>query len=120
MRWRPSAGQGFEPRKLLTDAATGHAVLDQLEELSGTLASRDTLVISYLGHGGQLPDDNKEEDDGLDETWPLRGAIAGRRTLPRLSASSPSRLTRQRALRVYLTTFSGRFDTSRRRATESA
>lgn len=63
--------QGFESRKLLTKAATRAAVAQQLEKLAGSLAGGDTLVISYSGHGGQLPDENKDEDDGLDETWCL-------------------------------------------------
>jgi hypothetical protein len=28
-------------------------------------------VITYSGHGGQLPDMNNDEEDGLDETWCL-------------------------------------------------
>ncbi len=63
--------QGFETRKLLTADATRGVVLGQLDALAGELQAGDTLVISYSGHGGQLPDRNKDEDDGLDETWCL-------------------------------------------------
>ena len=65
------ATQGFQTRKLLTRDATRKAIADQLGELAGTLTSGDTLVISYSGHGGQLPDENRDEDDALDETWCL-------------------------------------------------
>lgn len=64
-------GQEFETRKLLTGEATRGGVLGQLDALAGELQAGDTLVISYSGHGGQLPDRNKDEDDGLDETWCL-------------------------------------------------
>lgn len=64
-------GQAFETRKLLTAEATRGAVLGQLDALAGELQAGDSLVISYSGHGGQLPDRNREEDDGLDETWCL-------------------------------------------------
>ncbi|SEJ91775.1 Caspase domain-containing protein [Sphingobium sp. AP50] len=63
--------QGFTARKLLTQAATREAVLAQFDTLASELANGDTLIISYSGHGGQLPDRNKDEADGLDETWCL-------------------------------------------------
>lgn len=63
--------EGFQTRKLLTAAATRAAVLGELDTLVHELAGGDTLIISYSGHGGQAPDRNGEEDDGLDETWCL-------------------------------------------------
>jgi len=35
------------------------------------LTTNDLFVLSYSGHGGQLPDINRDEDDGMDETWCL-------------------------------------------------
>lgn len=63
--------RGFATERLLTKDATRSAVLDRLASLASDLVSGDTLIISYSGHGGQLPDKNDEEDDGLDETWCL-------------------------------------------------
>jgi metacaspase-1 len=63
--------QGFQTRTMRTAAATRAAVLGELDQLAEELAGGDTLVITYSGHGGQSPDRNKEESDGLDETWCL-------------------------------------------------
>jgi hypothetical protein len=65
------ASQGFQTEQLLTKEATRDEVLGRLENFANTLVAGDTLVISYSGHGGQLPDGNDDEDDGLDETWCL-------------------------------------------------
>ena len=63
--------QGFAPRMLITKDATREAVLAQLEGLATELVAGDTLIISYSGHGGQVPDRNMDEPDRLDETWCL-------------------------------------------------
>lgn len=64
-------GRGFQPKVLLTAQATRTTVLDHLSDLATNMAAGDTLIVSYSGHGGQLPDINGDEDDGLDETWCL-------------------------------------------------
>ncbi|WP_263588896.1 caspase family protein [Sphingopyxis sp. GC21] len=64
-------GRGFQPKVLLTALATRPAVLDHLSDLATSMIAGDTLIVSYSGHGGQLPDRNGDEDDGLDETWCL-------------------------------------------------
>jgi hypothetical protein len=56
---------------LLTAQATCDKVLDKLDDLANLLKSGDLLVVSYSGHGGQIPDLNGDEADGLDETWCL-------------------------------------------------
>jgi len=66
-----AADQGFISTTLLTAQASRPAVLDKLAELAKTLESGDLLVVSYSGHGGQVPDFNGDEADGLDETWCL-------------------------------------------------
>lgn len=63
--------QGFRVSTLLTQAATRQAVLDSLRQAAQTLQSGDILMLSYSGHGGQLPDLNSDEADALDETWCL-------------------------------------------------
>jgi hypothetical protein len=63
--------QGLKAKTLLTAEATRSAVLAELAELASKLKADDLLVVSYSGHGGQVPDDNGDEVDGLDETWCL-------------------------------------------------
>lgn len=63
--------QGFTVSTLLTQAATRQAVLGQISDAAQKLQSGDILMLSYSGHGGQLPDLNGDEADGLDETWCL-------------------------------------------------
>jgi hypothetical protein len=58
-------------RTLLTREATRAAVSAELAHAAATLQSGDTMLLSYSGHGGQLPDLDGEEDDGMDETWCL-------------------------------------------------
>ncbi len=62
---------GYESTVLMTKKATRKAVKDALTKLSNTLESGDILLISYSGHGGQLPDKNGDEKDDMDETWCL-------------------------------------------------
>lgn len=66
-----SASQGFTSDVFLTTAATSQAVIDAITQASQTLASGDTLVVTYSGHGGQVPDVSSDEDDAQDETWVL-------------------------------------------------
>jgi hypothetical protein len=63
--------QGFATQLLLTAAATAEAVQGALSRAAATLKSGDTLLITYSGHGGQVPDTNDDEPDGQDETWAL-------------------------------------------------
>lgn len=63
--------EGFAVETLLTSNATREAVLSKLSSLADNLNSGDLLVVSYSGHGGQLPDLNNDEEDHEDETWCL-------------------------------------------------
>lgn len=63
--------QGFEATKLLRDAATRGAVITAITDAAHALNNDDVFLISYSGHGGQLPDKNGDEDDKMDETWCL-------------------------------------------------
>jgi hypothetical protein len=65
---------GFTCTTLLTRDATRGAVTSALLDAARRLASGDILVISYSGHGGQAPDQNGDEPDGLDKTWCLYDA----------------------------------------------
>ncbi len=64
--------RGFKPTTLLTKKATSAALLDALAKAATTLHTGDSFVLSYSGHGGQVPDRNGDEtEDGQDETWCL-------------------------------------------------
>lgn len=64
--------RGFTASTLLTAQATAKAVTDALTEAAGALASGDTLLVTYSGHGGQVPDQHGDEGaDAQDETWVL-------------------------------------------------
>jgi hypothetical protein len=66
-----SLAKGFKVTKLLTKAATRARVISQIKKAAGTLKSGDIFMLSYSGHGGQLPDMNNDEPDAQDETWCL-------------------------------------------------
>jgi metacaspase-1 len=63
--------RGFEMTELLTRAASRDAVFAALERAARELAAGDMFLLSYSGHGGQVPDCNGDEDDYQDETWCL-------------------------------------------------
>jgi len=63
--------EGYATEVLLTAAATRRAVLAALKSAAATLTSGDILLLTYSGHGGQLPDVNGDEADLQDETWCL-------------------------------------------------
>lgn len=58
---------------LLTEAATRDTLLSELSSAASVLESGDIFMLSYSGHGGQMPDLNgdENEDDSQDETWCL-------------------------------------------------
>jgi len=62
---------GFAPTTLLTRDSTSEAVLEALQRSAAELESGDTLLLTYSGHGGQIPDTNADEADAQDETWVL-------------------------------------------------
>ena len=67
-------GQGMKPTVLKTRAATRNKVLAALRSASGKLARGDLFMLTFSGHGGQVPDASGEENDKLDETWCLYDA----------------------------------------------
>ena len=66
-----SAQGGFKPTIALTKKATRSLLSKYLADAAKTLKKGDYLILSYSGHGGQVPDTNGDEPDGLDETWCL-------------------------------------------------
>lgn len=63
--------QGMKPTTLLTKKATRAAVLSHLRSAAKALKAGDFFMLSYSGHGGQMPDANGDEADHKDETWCL-------------------------------------------------
>ena len=63
--------KGYKPKLILTKDATAANVTAAIEDVAKALASGDIFFLSYSGHGGQVPDTNGDEIDGLDETWAL-------------------------------------------------
>jgi hypothetical protein len=66
-----AAASGFKTSTLLTKKATRAAWANGMNAAAAKLKSGDIFLLTYSGHGGQLPDLNADEDDGLDETWCL-------------------------------------------------
>ena len=60
-------GRGFAVTKLLNAQATKAAMVAAFKALIGGAAAGDVTVITYSGHGTYVPDNNGDEDDGLDE-----------------------------------------------------
>ena len=56
---------------LLTQNATRERVISELTKAAKQLKSGDIFMLTYSGHGGQLPDLNSDEEDTQDETWCL-------------------------------------------------
>ena len=68
--------QGFKATLLTTENATAERVTAEIRNAAKKLAAGDAFFISFAGHGGQLPDHNKDEKaerpgDYEDETWCL-------------------------------------------------
>ena len=63
--------RGIRPKVLLTKAATRAKVLAGIRSAATRLKKGDLFLLTYSGHGGQLPDVTSEEKDGRDETWCL-------------------------------------------------
>ena len=61
----------FSVKTLLTRSATRKSVIKELSKAAATLKPDDIFMLTYSGHGGQVPDKNKDEDDFQDETWCL-------------------------------------------------
>ena len=66
--------RGGEVTLLLNRKATRQGILDAFDQIAGKVKSGDTVVLSYAGHGVQLPEALPgDEVDGLDETFILHG-----------------------------------------------
>jgi hypothetical protein len=66
-----AVAQGFQTTLMLDEGATSDAVIGAIAGAASTLKSGDILLLTYSGHGSQVPDRNGDEPDGKDETWCL-------------------------------------------------
>jgi hypothetical protein len=62
---------GYDTRTLKTRQATRLAVVNAIGEAAKELQKDDIFLLTYSGHGGQVPDTNGDEPDKKDETWVL-------------------------------------------------
>jgi len=63
--------QKFTTSLMLNEQATAQAVKDAIAGAASRLKSGDILLLTYSGHGGQVPDPIEEGEEGYDETWVL-------------------------------------------------
>jgi hypothetical protein len=63
--------KGFRTEIFKTKVATRDKVIAAITAAADTLQSGDIFFLSYSGHGGQVPDTNRDETDLRDETWCL-------------------------------------------------
>jgi len=64
--------RGFaETTVILTKDATAEAVKAAITAAAKKLKKDDLFLLTYSGHGGQVPDRNGDEPDRMDETWVL-------------------------------------------------
>jgi metacaspase-1 len=68
---RLAEGLGFAATTILTKEATTTRVQTELFNASKKIGAGDTLLVTFAGHGAQVEDLNKEEEDKYDETWVL-------------------------------------------------
>jgi metacaspase-1 len=61
----------YDVTTLMTAKATRTEVMQEITKAAAMLKKGDLFVMSYSGHGGQLPDLNSDEPDAQDETWCL-------------------------------------------------
>jgi len=61
----------FKSKTLLNEQATASGVIQALSDTAARLKVGDILLVTYSGHGGQVPDKNGDEKDAMDETWVL-------------------------------------------------
>ncbi|OGP56158.1 MAG: peptidase C14 [Deltaproteobacteria bacterium RBG_13_52_11] len=61
----------FSVKTLLTKAATRVKLMADISRAARALKPGDIFMLSYSGHGGQVPDINNDEPDAQDETWCL-------------------------------------------------
>jgi hypothetical protein len=66
---------GYQTKCMLSEGAKRDNVIEAIGAAAKELKPGDIFLLTYSGHGGQVPDVNRDEqDDDLDETWCLYDA----------------------------------------------
>jgi hypothetical protein len=63
------SSRGFSTEKLIDGQATADAIIGAIGQAAHNLSPGDTFLISYSGHGSQVPDETGDSETGLDQTW---------------------------------------------------
>lgn len=66
-----AADLGYGTVLLRDEEATSERVITEIGQAARDLDADGILLMTYSGHGGQVPDADGDEDDGKDETWVL-------------------------------------------------
>jgi hypothetical protein len=62
---------GYSSVLLLDEEATADRVICEIGNAAREIDEGGILLLTYSGHGGQMPDTDGDEDDNKDETWVL-------------------------------------------------
>lgn len=62
---------GFTTTKLIDNQATSSKIITEINSAANSLRNGDIYLITYSGHGAQIPDNLGEESDNFNETWCL-------------------------------------------------
>ena len=63
--------RGFETNQLKTEQATRDGVKQAIKNAARELNPGDIFLVTYSGHGNQVPDVTGDEEDNEDDTWCL-------------------------------------------------
>ncbi len=56
---------------LVNEQATRQSVLNAIDSAASSLGAGDLFMISFSGHGGEIPDSEADAANGMDQTWCL-------------------------------------------------
>jgi metacaspase-1 len=62
-------GLGYVSTLILDAEATADRIVAEIGQAAFNLDEGGIVLITFSGHGGQMPDVNRDEADGKDETW---------------------------------------------------
>ncbi|MEM6665039.1 MAG: caspase family protein, partial [Pseudomonadota bacterium] len=69
-----ASDMGYDSTVLMSEEAKRDTVINEIKAAAKALEPGDIFFVSYAGHGGQIPDMNRDEEDATDETWCLYDA----------------------------------------------